>query len=256
MKNFISLVIFSIKENLKTKLYTIILTFSTVIVFIGLLLTGLSGFENPQRVLVNTGIAMIELFCLVIILINSIAILLQDIETKSIYLVLSKPVSRTKYIIAKYCGLLLFTIINISIMATIHIALLKISKWTISKEYFLTLFTIFLKTGIISSISILSAIAMTSQVSSVIISFLLWIAGHFVSELLFIAKRIKILPLSALVKLICYIIPNFQYLNIKDFFDSAYFLSNFNLIYGIIYWLVYSCAVLTISCVVFSRKNL
>lgn len=256
MKNVISLIIFSIKENLKTKLYAIILTFSIVLVFIGLLLTGLSGFENPQRVLVNTGIAMIELFCLVIILINSISILLQDIETKSIYLVLTKPISRVKYIISKYCGFLLVTLINILIMAIIHILLLKISKWTITNEYFLTLFTIFLKVSIITSISILASISMSSQIFSVIISLLLWITGHFVTELLFIAKRIQIILLKILIKTICYIIPNFQYLNIKDYFDTSYFLANFNIIHGTIYWIVYSCAVLVISCMVFSKKNL
>lgn len=256
MKNFLSLAIFSIKENLKTKLYLIISIFSVILIFIGLLLTGLSGFEQPQRVLVNTGIAMIELFCLIIIITNSVSIFLQDIETKSIYLILSKSVSRTKYIISKYFGLLLFTIINILIMSVIHIILLRISKWHIPNGYFLTLLTIFLKIGIISSVAILTAVSMTSQAVSVITSLLLWIAGHFVSELIFITKRIQILPLRVLIKIICYFIPNFQYLNIKDYFDTPYFLANFNVLFGIGYWLLYSFIVVTIACVIFSEKNL
>lgn len=256
MKTFLSLVVFSLKENLKTKLYLVLFLFSIVLIFIGLLLTQLSGFEQPQRVLINTGIAMIELFCLVVVLLNSVGIFLQDLETKSIYLVLSKPISRTSYIIAKFIGLLLVTIINILIMSSIHVLLIKISKWNINIEYLLVLITIFLKVGIISSVSLLTSIAMTSQTVSVITSLLVWISGHFITELQFIIKKTQSIPLKMIFNSIIYLIPNFQYLNIKDFFDSPYFVSKFSIIFGILYWLVYSSSVLTISCVVFNKKNL
>lgn len=256
MKTLISIALFSLKENLKTKIYIVLLVFTTLLIFIGLLLTGLSGFEQPQRVLVNTGIATIELFCLFVVLLNSVSLLLQDIETKSIYVILSKPISRSKYIIGKYLGLLLVILVNILIMSVIHICMLKISKWTPTREYFFTMITIFLKVGIIASISILATVTMTSQTAAVITSLLLWIAGHFVSEILFLANKVKILFIQYFLKICCYVIPNFQYFNIKDYFDTPYFLAKFNFGLAIVYFIIYSAIVLTLSCTVFKKKDL
>ncbi|MFN3550730.1 MAG: ABC transporter permease [Endomicrobiia bacterium] len=256
MRTIFSLMIFSMKENIKTKIYLILSIFSILMIFVSLLLTGLSGFEQPQRILVNTGIAMIELFCLVVILLNSAGLLLQDIETKSIYLALSKPVSREKYILGKYLGLITITLFNLVIMSGIHLIFIKISRWYVDSKYFLTLFTIFLKIGLISSVSLFMIITMTSQTSAVVTSLLLWIVGHFTSEIDFIINKISSLILRIVLKTIFYIIPNFQYFNIKDYFDSHYFVSKINFGLGILYWFVYNIMMIILTVYVFKNKDL
>lgn len=256
MKTIFLLAIFSTKENIKTKIYLILVIFSILMIFLGLLLTGLSGFEQPQRILVNTGIAMIELFCLVVILLNSAGVLLQDIETKSIYLALSKPISRSKYIISKYLGLISMTLFNITIMCLIHLIFIKISRWTIDIKYFYVLITIFFKIGLISSISLFMIITMTSQIGAVITTLLLWILGHFSSEINFIVGKISSPFLQIILKIILYLIPNFQYFNIKDYFDSTYYVSQFNFVLGILYWLVYNSMMIMLTTYIFKNKDL
>ncbi len=256
MKNLFKISIFSLKENLKTKLYLVLLLFSIALIFIGLLLTGLSGFEQPQRVLVNSGIVMIELFCLLLVLLNTVELFLQDVETKSIYIILSKPISRTKYIVGKYFGMLLTIAVSILIMSAFHILLIKISKWYVTKEYFFILTTIFLKMSIVLSIALFGVVSMTSRVAAVVTSVLLWIAGHFTSELMFIIKRIKVDVVKFLLNIFYYIIPNFQLLNLKDFFDSSYFVSQFSLIKALGYTFVYSAIFLLLTCSVFKNKDL
>lgn len=257
MKNFFSIVIYSVKENLKTKFYIVLLLFTTVLIFISLLLTGLSGFEQPYRVLVNSGIVLIEMFCLALILLNSVNLFLQEVETKSIYIILSKPISRTKYIISKYIGLLVLTIVNILITSIIHLCLIKISKWNVNYYiYLLTLITIFLKTGLTASISLLTTVVMTSQTAAVVTCILLWVAGHFTTEFLFIIKKIKILFLKVFFNIVYYLIPNFQYFNIKDYYDSEFFIQKFDIWTGLLYWLAYITVVLFFTCIVFKKKNL
>jgi len=256
MKNLVKISIFSLKENLKTKFYLVLLLFSIVLIFIGLLLTGLSGFEQPQRVLVNSGVVMIELFCLLLVLLNSVELFLQDVETKSIYIILSKPVSRTKYIVGRYFGMLLTIGVSILIMCIFHIVLIKISKWYVTKEYFLTLVTIFLKMSIVLAITLFTVVSMTSRTAAIVTSVLLWIAGHFTSELMFIIKKIKLDVVKFLLNIFYYIIPNFQLLNLKDFFDSPYFVSQFSLVKSLGYTLLYSAIFLLLTCVVFKDKDL
>lgn len=256
MKDLLNIVFYSIKENFRTKIYLVILLFSVVLVFIGFLLMGLSGFEQPQRILVNTGVATIEVFCLVLILLNSIGLFLQEVENKTIYLILSKPISRTKYIIGKYIGLLIVAFLSIFLMCFIHLIFIKIAKWYVTKEYFLTIFTIFLKIGMIASVAIFFALVMTSQVASVIVSLLLWIVGHFSSEFIFIVEKIKIKGIQIFLKIMYYIFPNFQYYNIKDYLDSVDFVSKFSLTKGLIYWIIYNIICISLACILFRKKDL
>ncbi|MEN3013846.1 MAG: ABC transporter permease [Endomicrobiia bacterium] len=256
MNSLFNIIFYSVKENFKTKIYVTVVLFSMVLIFIGFLLTGLSGFEQPQRVLVNTGIAMIEIFCLILILLNSVGLFLQEVDTKNIYILLSKPISRNKYILGRYIGFLVVIILSIFIMCCVHIVFLKIVKWNINKEYFLTLFTIFFKSTLITSVALLATLLTTSHLSAAIISLLLWIAGHFTSEFMFIVGKIKIKFLQVFLKITYYLIPNFQYFNIKDFFDSPDFVSKFNLIKGILYCLSYTLICLSLSCILFKKKDL
>ncbi|MCX7641795.1 MAG: ABC transporter permease [Elusimicrobiales bacterium] len=256
MKTLLNIILYSIKENFRTKVYLVLILFSIVLVFTGFLLMGLSGFEQPQRVLVNTGITMIEIFCLTLVLLNSIGLFLQDVENKNIYVFLSKPISRTKFIIGKYIGLLVVIMCSIFIMFIIHFMFIKIVKWYITKEYILTLLTIFLKIATIASIALLSTISTTSHISAAVLSLLIWIAGHFTSEFIFIVDRIKLKSIQNFLKIIYYLIPNFQYFNLKDYFTSSEFISKFNLIKGILYCLIYNSICLFITCSLFKKKDL
>lgn len=256
MKTLLNIIFYSIKENLRTKIYLVVILFSVVLVFVGFLLMGLSGFEQPQRILVNTGIATIEIFCLVLMLLNSVGLLLQEIENKTIYLVLSKPISRTKYIVGKYIGLLMVALLTILLMSCIHLIFIRISRWYVPKEYFLTIFAIFLKIGMITSIAIFFALVMTSQIASVTVCLLLWIVGHFSSEFIFIVEKIKSKSIQIFLKTVYYLIPNFQYFNFKDFFDSSEFVSKISLTKGLTYWLLYNVICIFLSCILFRKKDL
>lgn len=257
MNTTIKMIIFSIKENIKTRMYLILLIFSLILIFIGLLLTGLSGFEQPYRVLVNTGFSMIELFCLLIILLNSAWIVLQDIENKSIYLILSKPISRFQYIVNKYLGFLCVIIMNVLFMSLIHLVFIKISRGEINYfQYILVIFSIILKVGLISAITLFLVISMTSHTAAVITSLLIWIAGHFLNEFKFILEKNTNFMIKTFMRIIYYLIPNFQYFNLKDFYNNLYMISQFNIFFSISYWIIYTSIIIVLTAYIFNKKDL
>ncbi|MFQ3675405.1 MAG: ABC transporter permease subunit [Endomicrobiia bacterium] len=257
MNTTIKMIIFSIKENIKTRIYLILTIFSLILIFIGLLLTGLSGFEQPYRVLINTGLSMIELFCLLIILLNSAGIVLQDIENKSVYLILSKPISRVQYVINKYLGFLCVIIINVLFMSLIHLILIKISKGEINfSHYILVIFSIILKVGLVSAITLFLVISMTSQTAAVITSLLIWVAGHFLNEFKFIIERNTNWLLKFFMNIVYYLIPNFQYFNLKDFYDNSYIISNFSIFFSLGYWVFYASVLVMLAAYIFNKKDL
>jgi len=66
MKAMWALIRFSVLENLRSRTYLVLALFAAAMMLVGLMLTVLGGTEFPERVLVDTGLAMAELFCLLV----------------------------------------------------------------------------------------------------------------------------------------------------------------------------------------------
>ena len=60
----------------------------------------------------------------------------------------------------------------------------------------------------------------------------------------------------AQAEVIYYLVPNFQYLNVKDFYDNKYILPQFNVFVSFIYFLAYVSVVLILTNYSFKKKNL
>jgi len=200
---------------------------------------------------------MIELFCLLIILLNSAGIVLQDIENKSVYLILSKPISRFQYVINKYIGFLCVIVMNVLFMSLIHLIFIKISRGEINYfQYILVIFSIILKVGLVSAITLFLVISMTSQTAAVITSILIWVAGHFLNEFKFILEKNTNFVIKIFMEIIYYLIPNFQYFNLKDSYDNLYIVSKFNIFFGISYWIIYTSIIIMLTAHIFNKKDL
>src|SRR3954464_4387193 len=88
-----------------------------------LLLSGAAIFisqisiEVERLVVVNLGLAAVSLFGVVIAIFIGIGLVSKEIEKRTLYTVLSRPVRRWEFIVGKYLGLLLTLAVNATLMA-------------------------------------------------------------------------------------------------------------------------------------------
>src|SRR5215510_968439 len=92
-----------------------------LIVFVLLLvasapLFGQISIDIERLVLVNVGLSSISLFGVIIAIFIGIGLVSKEIEKKTLYTILSRPVRRWEFIVGKYFGLLLTLVINTALM--------------------------------------------------------------------------------------------------------------------------------------------
>ena len=104
MRNILLLTWLTFKDSIRNKaLYGIF--FLGVLVFIAnIIVTGMFSWELG-KVAVDVGLSVVSLSGLVIIFFFSIHMVSNDLERKTIYLILSKPITKPQYIFGKYLGL-------------------------------------------------------------------------------------------------------------------------------------------------------
>lgn len=213
----------SFSESVRNKFFTLFAVFAFTAIYASVL-AGVMAVDQEARVLGDFGLALMELTALAYALFSASSVLLKEAETKTIYLVFSRPVPRWAYLAGKLAGLLLTTAFMLAVMGVMHLLLLKFRGFGIPQGYAWALAGSFLKLSVITSLAVFISLFSTSAVSALIISGIGWTVGHFASETRFMAERAQGAG-AAVLKAVSWLIPDFQLFNARDAAGAACTLS-------------------------------
>src|SRR5574337_15511 len=111
------------RENLRDKLLYNLLIFALLMIGSSLILMRLTLGEF-HRLILDIGLGSINFFGVLIAIFVGIGLVSKEIEKKTIYTIVSKPVARYQFLLGKYLGLSLTLLINTAIMAAGLLAVL------------------------------------------------------------------------------------------------------------------------------------
>jgi ABC-type transport system involved in multi-copper enzyme maturation permease subunit len=183
-------------------------------------LAGVMAVDQEARVLTDFGLALMEITALAYALFSAATVLPKEAETKTIYLVFSRPVPRWAYLAGKLAGSLLTSALMLAVMGVMHLLLLKLRGFGVPSCYALALTGSMLKLAVITSFAFFVSLFATSAVSTMLISGVVWTAGHFAAETKFLAGQSAGVKAAAL-KAALWLLPNFQLFNVRDAAGSA-----------------------------------
>src|SRR5436309_10275293 len=166
-------------------------------------------------ILVNVGLSAISLFGIIIAIFIGIGLVSKEIEKKTLYTILSRPVRRWEFIAGKYLGLLLTLVVNAVLMTVgFYLALLIFTNGLKRADAMLlvAIYFIVLQFMMMVAITLLFS-TFSSPIFSAIFAFALFVIGTFGNDLRNFAAMshgaTKWLATAA-----AYVMPNFASLNV------------------------------------------
>ncbi len=251
MKKSFAIGKYIVKENLSNKILNGFIIFAIVILFGTLLLKELTIF-NGEKIVKDIGMFLMEFFIFLVTVFSASSYLIRDHKEKSIYLVLTKPVSRTSYIIGNVLGNIFLIIIYIFLMTIILGVALFFVKEGYTKEDFIAIFYIFEKLAMLVSLGVFFAVISDSYVTANIFTFSSYILGHFTSDILELVKVTSNEAIKIIMKLLTILLPRYSVLNYRDFIYRI----EFSHLKISIYVIVYIVIVTLISSLIFEKRKL
>ncbi len=103
------------KEAVRSRVFYILLAFAVCLLVFSSAM-GLMAVGSLSRVILDMGLSTMTLFSAMTAIFVGIGLVYQEIERKTIYNILSKPVSRTHFLIGRYCGLMAVLLTNLLVM--------------------------------------------------------------------------------------------------------------------------------------------
>jgi len=221
------------------------------------ILVGQISIDIERLVVINLGLTAVSLFGLVIAIFIGIGLVSKEIDKRTLYTVLSRPVRRWEFIVGKFLGLAGTLVVNTVCMAIgVFAALLYVSHhfqkadgWLLVALYF-----IILQFLIITALALLFS-SFSSPLLSAVFAFALFVIGCFAEDLRGFAGMTQGIT-RWLATGTAYLVPNFSALNVISSVAHQQPVSGQLIVYNTAYALIYAAMALSGAVLVFERRNL
>ena len=221
-------------------------------------LVGQISIDIERLVVVNLGLTAVSLFGVVIAIFIGIGLVSKEIEKRTLYTVLSRPVRRWEFIVGKFFGLAGTLVVNASFMAVgVFGALLYVAHkfqqpdgWILVALYF-----IILQFVILCSLTLLFS-SFSSPVLSAVFAFSLFVIGNFAEDLRGFAAMTHVGITRWLATAAAYLVPNFSALNVISSVAHQQPVSTNLILYNTAYALFYAGTAICGAVLIFERRNL
>lgn len=241
------------KETIRDKILYNLLFFALLMIGSSYFLSELS-LTDHQKIIVDVGLAGISIFGVLMAIFIGIGLVSKEIERKSIYTIIAKPISRHQFLLGKYFGLLITLLLNIFIMTISQMLMMYLNKASITLIYFQAIIFIFFELAFITAIAILFSTFTTTTLSAILTLFL-FIIGHLTKYLEFFVKKSKNEFIKEFFKGLYYLLPNLENFNLKGYVTYNISIEPSYFFFAIFYGVLYISAILTLAIIIFSRRD-
>ncbi len=241
------------REIVRNKFLYLILFFAFVFIVFSLLLGKLT-IGDDQKIIIDFGLAMIEIFGLVWVLFVWSQLLFKEIEWKTIFLILSKPIKRYEFIIWKFLGFSGTVFLIVLLQAILFLVVLFFKDISIDYLVVWSLVFTFFKLEILLGLVFFLSTFMSNMLT-ILVALMIYFLSHSFSLLLTMAERTKNEWVVYFTQALQLIFPPLEVLNIKDvIWNFKEFSINF-FIFNTFYSVIYLIIILALSVIIFNRKK-
>jgi ABC-type transport system involved in multi-copper enzyme maturation permease subunit len=240
----------AVRDRVLYNLVLFVLLLTAAAIFLGELTAG-----QEVRTIVNLGLSAMLLFGAFISIFVGVSLVSKEIEKRTVYSIFSKPIGRGEFIIGKYVGLCLTLLVNVVIMGVgVTIAILYVGGRNVAFTIWGGIFLIFLELTILTAVAVLFS-SFSSPALSALLSFFIFIIGHFSASLNDLAKSLGSEFAQLFFGAIYYLLPNLSHFSFIA--NSAYgqFPPASMIVSGMGYAIVYVAILMILTILIFSRRN-
>ncbi len=252
----------TLRENIRDKILYNLILFALLMILSSFLLGQLTlGYED--KVIVDLGLSAISIFGTLIAIFIGIGLVYKELERRTVYALLAKPVHRWEFILGKYLGLLLTLLINVSVM-TLGLWLALAYNGGVSPASYARLlpavYLIYLSLALTTAVALVFS-AFSTPALSALFTFFLWLIGHFNADLLQFAVIAKSAAAEHLARFLYYVLPNisnFSSVDSRNVIQSAAYYEPIRAAavgWATVYAVLYCAVLLAIAATVFSRRD-
>jgi ABC-type transport system involved in multi-copper enzyme maturation permease subunit len=234
------------------------LVFFALLMMAAAVAVGQISIGIEQTVIVSLGLSAISVIGLLISVFIGVALVSKEMDKRTLYALLAKPVRRWEFLLGKFAGLVLTLAVNTAAMAVGLLLVMIYVKHSLERSdavVLVAVYFILLKLALIVALALLFS-CFTTPLLAILFTVGFYIAGLYVQEMRNLPAEVMSPAMAAFTKWLSYLLPNFENFNVMAMAAHGRAVPGALILQNTVYTVVYCTIVLTAAAAVFSRRNL
>ncbi len=257
MRRIIAIATNTFREAVRDRILYNLIGFALLLIATAILFGEISvGIQT--LILVNLGLSAVTFFGVAIAIFLGIGLVYKEMDKRTLYSILSKPVRRYEFVLGKYAGLCLTLLVNLLLMAAGFFAALWFVRGALQASdggLLVALYFIFLQLALVTALALLFSTFSTPALSAAF-TFGLFLAGNFASDLRDLSGAVETPGLGGITTVIYYALPNFRNFNVITAVAHEHAVAGELVLFNTAYALIYIGLLVAAAVVIFERRDL
>lgn len=241
------------REAIRDRILYVIFFFAAVCFLFSRVLALLT-VGDQVKIITDVGLAALSFFGALMAILVGTGLVYKEIDKKTVYTLLSKPIHRYQFLLGKYFGMILTLFVMLFLMTILFLILLFFHTFKLEWQIFPAVFLIFCELCLITAVAILFSCFSTPILSSIYtLSF--YLIGHLSWGLETLIKKINSGLGRTLARVLYTLLPDLENFNIKTEIVHHLPIPSDLYLFSFLYGFCYSVFILFLAVLVFRRRD-
>lgn len=254
------------RESVRDRVPYSIVVFAVLMIGASYLISQLTAGQDV-KIIKDLGLASLSMFGLIIAVFIGVGLVTKEVEKRSVYGLLTKPLSRAEFLLGKYAGLVMTLALNLSVMTLALYAVLYYSNliapeglrrsWeapAVDPRMLVSIVLIFAELMLVTALALFFS-TFSSPLWATLLTLGLWVAGHFNTDLRNFGTVVDSAVVIWIARAIYYVVPNLAPFDVKAEVVHGIPIAARQVAYTLAYAALYIAVLLTASVTIFSRRD-
>jgi ABC-type transport system involved in multi-copper enzyme maturation permease subunit len=203
----------TLREAVRNRLLYALLFFAILLILSGIFLSTLS-YVDSERILQDIGFGAIRLFGVAIAIFVGVGLIYKEVDRRTVYTILSKPISRAEFLIGKFVGLVLAIWMQMAIMVAVFAGVSLATGAPFGAAHVAAFVLLALELALVVALATFFS-AFTSPMLASLFASGLWFAGSLSRNLRDLGAQASLPSVHELTRVLFWLLPDLDAFNLS-----------------------------------------
>ncbi len=253
MRALSTIVVNGFRESVRNRVSAVAAAFTVLLLLGSTLVTEVTVY-TMVRVLTDFGLGTMSLTLTLLAIFLSTSQLVREIERKTIFLIVSKPISRGTFVLGKFGGTLLTLTVLLAVMGAVFLLQLLLYGAPIPSSTLAAIGMIVPELMVVCAVGVLIS-SFAGQVVSAVVTTGVFLAGHLGGDIYTLSQRSDDMAIRVLGKATYSLLPNLDRLNLRPLAAYGLEVPWGETAQSVLYAVGYTTVLLSLAVWIFSRRD-
>ncbi|MEL6346113.1 MAG: ABC transporter permease subunit [Myxococcota bacterium] len=253
MNRLFILALNTFREAVRDRVLYSILFFGVGVIILSIALEEVT-IGDQAKVVRSVGQGAIDVFGSIIAMFLGVSLVWKELDKKTIYTILSKPIPRWMFILGKYAGLMLTLLVEVLILLTIYVGLMVVEQSFPPLVVFVSMWMLMMELTLLTAWATLFS-SYSEPTTASAFTLAIFAIGHLADDIWLFGSKSDSPVVQQVAAGLYWMLPNFEVFNIREAAVHELAIPWEQVIAGTGYGLSYTAVVLVLAILIFRSRD-